>query len=270
MFIVKVPGVNSFENKTQGCKNAGNEILKFLKEISLNEQGKVIDFSLLDLEEIHVNDSKPEEKNKLIYKNSFKTFQEKPRVIFLGGDHSVSYSLCKGFMDYCLSEEEVKESCLIVFDAHADCLKQKSDFPDNREWLRSLIEKGFNPKNILLVGFRDIEKEELIYLKEKNIRFLQMNNLRDLEESCDLIMEFSQGKELYVSVDFDVVDPVFAPGVNDKSVGGFTSRDLIYLMQRINKMKNLRAIDFVEIDVFKDAKDYKTVKLASKVLAEVI
>ena len=28
---------------------------------------------------------------------------------------------------------------------------------------------------------------------------------------CDTIMEFSNGKELYVSIDIDFIDPVFAP-----------------------------------------------------------
>lgn len=275
MFVVKVPGVNSRDDRSSGCKNSGNEVLAELKKISLNEQGRIIDFSLLDLEEIHVDDSKLEEKHKLIYKNSFKTFQDKQKVIFLGGDHSISYSLCKGFLDYCFSQEEVKEPCLIVFDAHGDCLgteDNKKYFSTNRSWLRDLIEAGFPKESVLIVGVRDLMKEELIFLKENKIRFLQMSQfIEKLEDNCDLIMEFSQGKELYVSVDFDVVDPVFSPSVVDAVSGGFTSREFIYLMQRINMIKNLKAIDFVEIDSKKDfKKNGETIKFAAKVLAEVI
>jgi len=81
MFIVKVPGINGL-GKTNGCQNAGNEILKELKNIHSNEQGKIIDVQKLELEEIHLDNGNIEESNKLIYKNSFEVFQEKPRVIF--------------------------------------------------------------------------------------------------------------------------------------------------------------------------------------------
>ena len=53
--------------------------------------------------------------------------------------------------------------------------------------------------------------------------------LTDLEGACDGIMEFANNKELYVSVDIDVVDPVFAPATGHKEIGGLSSRDLIYL-----------------------------------------
>ena len=84
-------------------------------------------------------------------------------------------------------------------------------------------------------------------------------------------MEFSHGKELYVSLDIDVVDPAFAPATGYKEPGGLTSREIIYLMQRINKIKNLRAVDIVEINQEKDKNfDNMTLKLGAKILAELI
>ena len=83
MFIVKVPGINGL-GKTKGCERAGNAILEALKdEISSNEEGKPIEFNKLDLEEIHLDNSNLELTNKLIYENSFETFEEHPKTIFL-------------------------------------------------------------------------------------------------------------------------------------------------------------------------------------------
>ena len=59
--------------------------------------GSIIDASLLDLEEIHLDNSNVELSNELIYKNSLEIFEAKPQVVFLGGDHSVSYSTTKAF-----------------------------------------------------------------------------------------------------------------------------------------------------------------------------
>ena len=93
--------------------------------------------------------------------------------------------------------------------------------------------------------------------------------LGNLQDTCDTIMEFSDGKELYVSIDIDVVDPGFAPGTGYREPGGLSSRDFIYLVQRINKIKNLKGIDIVEINPEKD-RDNLTVKLGAKILGELI
>ena len=280
-FIVKVPGINGL-GKTKGCEGAGNVILKSLKEIYTNESGKEIKVNELDLEEIHLDNGNIEEANELIYKNAFEIFEKKHKVVFLGGDHSISYSLTRAFLNSCQNSGrvsqvhsassmrgQIKEPCLIVFDAHADCMEPMKE-PTHEEWLRKLIENGFPAENILLVGVRNIWKTESEFLKKKNIRIITMNQLLDnLQDTCDIIMEFSKDKELYVSIDIDVIDPVFAPSVCYKEPGGLTSRQFIYLIQRINKIKNLRAVDIVEINSEKD-KDGLTVKLGAKILSELL
>lgn len=266
MFILKIPGINGI-GKTKGCEKAPNEILVELKNIHSNEQGKVIDVQGLDLEEIHLDNGNVEKSNDLIYKNSFEIFGEKPRVVFLGGDHSVSYSTTRAFFDFC--ENSGKEPCLIVFDAHADCMTPMKE-PTHEEWLRKLIEEGFPAKNILLVGARNLCKDEIEFLKEKKIKMISMNALlENFQDCCEVIMEFANGKELYVSVDIDFVDPAFAPATGYPEVGGLSSRKFIYLISRINKMKNLRAVDLVEINPEKD-KDRMTIKLGAKILSELI
>jgi len=264
--IVKVPGINGL-GKTKGCRNAGNAILEKLDEIPSSEQGKPIDRKLLNIEEIHVDNSNIKEQERLIFENSREILDEQEKVIFLGGDHSISYSIGKAFFDYC--KEQEKEPCLIVFDAHADCCKPGKE-PTHEEWLRGLIDYGFNPENVLLVGARTIWREEIKFLSENRIKRINMNELNNnLEEITDVIMEFASGKELYVSFDIDVVDPVFAPSTGYLEVGGLTSRQAAYILSRINKMKNLKCFDLVEVNSENDKTGF-TIKLASKLLAELL
>jgi len=289
VFIVKVPGINGL-GKTNGCEKAGNAILNSLKEIYSNEQGKPIDVNLLDLEEIHLDNYNLELTNKLIYKNALEIYGEKPKVVFLGGDHSISFSTTKAFLEYC--RQNNKEPCLVVFDAHPDCMEPVDEnFPTHEEWLRGLIEKGFPSENILLVGVRNLWKDELEFLAKNKIKTISMNQLQeDLHETCDSIMEFSNtknlqanfgatkskelqdfvgGKELYVSIDIDVIDPAFAPATGYCEPGGLTSREFLYILQRINKIKNLKAVDIVGINPAKDTNGL-TVKLSAKILSELI
>jgi len=270
MLIVKVPGID-YSGKTKGCKNSGDALLKELINIQVNEQGRLVEIGLLDLEEIHLDNSDLKYAKELIFKHSFKFFETKPKTIFLGGDHFISYSINKAFLEYCRKNE--KEPCLIIFDSHPNCMDSKEkDFPKNEEWLKSLIDEGYEKKNILLVGIRNFSADEINFLKKNNIRFILMNSFLDnLHEVCDIIMEFSNKKESYVSIDMSIIDPSFAPSTNYKEPGGLTSREFIYLIQRINKIKNLRAIDIVGIDSEKDKNyDNITIKLGAKILSELI
>lgn len=251
MFVVKVPGINGL-GKTKGCEKAGNVILKSLNDVYSNEEGKPINTKSIDLEEIHIDNSNLELTNNLIQKNALKIFQTKPKTIFLGGDHSISYSLTMAFLDFCRKEN--KKPYLIIFDAHPDCMEAAhKNFPTHEDWLRSLIEFGFPTENILLVGIRNSYETEIEFLIKNKIKVIKMNQLLDdLEGVCDAVTEFSRGNDLYVSVDIDAIDPAFAPGTGYIEPGGLTSRQFIYLIQRINKIKNLRAIDLVEINPTKD------------------
>ena len=269
MFIVKVPGINGLDGKSGGCERAGNAIIQALKKIHSNEQGKPIDYNLLDLEEIHLDNSNLKLTNDLIYQNCLEIFETKPKTIFLGGDSSISYSISRAFMDIC--RKRGREPCLIVFDAHVDCMKsERGGFPTNRGWIRTLVEEGFPSKNILFVGARNIQREETEFLNKKGIRIMGINQvMQDIDDACDVIMEFSDGKNLYVSIDIDVIDPAFAPSVGYPEPGGLTSRQFLYLIQRINNVKNLKGLDLVEINEKKD-KDNLTVNLGAKILAELI
>lgn len=264
MKIINVPGINGL-GKTIGCDEAFDLIFEELENIHSNEEGKPFDRVLLDIEKIFVNYNNVELDNKLIYEKAFANMKEK--TLFVGGDHSVSYPLTRAFFDNC--QNSGKEPCLIVFDAHPDCMEPMQE-PTHEEWLRKLVEDGFPPQNILLVGVRNFWKDELIFLKEKGIRAINISRfLGNIEQVCDSIMEFSSGKELYVSIDIDVIDPAFAPGTGYKEIGGLTSRQFIYLIQRIKKMKNLRMVDLVEINPEKDI-DSLTVKLGAKIISELV
>jgi agmatinase len=114
------------------------------------------------------------------------------------------------------------------------------------------------------VGLRKIENKELEFLKEKGIRYFEMRNIESKEDVCDSIMESSQGKNLYLSIDIDVVDPAFAPGTGYLEPGGFSSQEILYFSRRLKKLKNLRALDITEVQ----EDNLVTVKLASRILEE--
>lgn len=265
MKIIEVPFIN-VAGESLGVKESGKKILEFLKNIRFNEKGKNVFADNLIFSKIDLIGNLEKDFD-IIYKNAFNSFQEK--VFFLGGDHSISYPLTRAFFDY--SEYNGKIPCLIIFDSEVNSsIAKNKKIPKYNEWLYSLIEDGFPSRNILIVGIRNSYSPEIKYLEEKGVRRILMNDLfLDLENYLDVITEFGYGKNVYISISFSIIDPVFMPAVNFPSSGGLTSREFLYLINRISKMKNLVAGDLVGLNTSKDINNLG-ISLASKILAELI
>lgn len=263
MQIISVKGINAM-GKTSGCEKAPIEILESMEDIYSNEKGKIVERKLLNVSELKIDNNNVEEANKLIYNNSRKLFLKQDNVIFLGGDHSISYSLVKGFAD------NYKEPFLIVFDAHADCMTPGKE-PTHEEWLRKLVEEGFNSKNVVIVAARNIHPEERAFLDRNKIRVYGMKQIfEDIEGICDAIMESARNSDaFYISIDIDSIDPAFAPGTGYLEPGGLASRELLYFLQRLLLLKNFKGADIVEINPDRDETG-RTIKLGAKILSELI
>lgn len=265
MKILKVGVVNGL-GKTSGVESAPDRIMESFDEIYSTESGKPLSLESLDVEEVLLGGNLIED-NDLIYKKALENFTQE--VIFLGGDHSTSYPLTRAFFDY--TQNSGREPCLIVFDAHPDLMEPVDrKIPTHEEWLKNLIKDGFNPKNILLVGVRNADPVEIKFIEENGIKRISVEDLMlNLEGRTDSIMEFGYGKDIYVSIDIDVVDPAFAPGTGYCEPGGLTSREFLYIVKRLKKMKNLKAVDLVEINPLKDFGGL-TIQLGAKILSELI
>ena len=258
MLLVKVPAINGLGH-TDGCEKAPDKILENLKNIYTNEARHELDYLI---EEVKVDNENAEEAQAKIYGKGKELLNSNERVIFLGGDHSISYPLAKAF------SESFENSCLIILDAHADSMHDFTP-PTHEDWLRKLIEDGFKPENVILVGARNIHKIEAEFLKQKHMNCFDMKELSsNFNESLDEITAMARNfGKVYLSIDIDIADSVFVPGTGYPEPAGLTSRELITIIQRFNTLKNLKAIDLVEVNPEKDINN-ATSKLAAKIVGE--
>src|SRR3989338_2623571 len=182
MQIIRVRLISEL-GKTKGCEKAPARVLEALKDLGSNENGDLVEFDKLSLEEIHVNLDNLEEANHLIFKNSKEAFEKNFKTFFIGGDHSISYPIGKAF------NKIEADPLLIVFDAHADCCSGVKE-PNHEEWLNKLVGSGFSGSRIILISARDLWEEEIDFIKENKILWIKMDVLdEDIEGVCDMIME---------------------------------------------------------------------------------
>jgi arginase len=79
---------------------------------------------------------------------------------------------------------------------------------------------------LVQVGIRTMNR----HLREQADRFgVEVVTMRDWTDG----RVFSFAEPLYVSVDLDGLDPAFAPGVAHREPGGFSTRQVIEIIQRV-------------------------------------
>ncbi|MGV8151928.1 MAG: arginase family protein [Candidatus Nanoarchaeia archaeon] len=250
---------------SKGCEKAADEVVKELKAIKCKENGNFITLKREHIGEVEITQD-INECNFNIEQKALETFYKNDRAFFVGGDHSISYSILKSFF------KKEENGFLIVFDAHLDCKENNSEIIDNNNWLRKTIQENNLIRRVLVISSRNYTKEEIDFLKERDILLIKMDVLgeEDLFEICDMVMQRARASSgFYVSIDIDSVDPGFAPGTNEREAGGLTSRQIIYFAKKLSFLKNFRGADICEINPKEDINEI-SIKLGARILAEMM
>jgi arginase family enzyme len=258
MKLLKIPLNAGALDKKKGIEKAPDRVCSFINDFFLTEQGAM---PVFEISEANINNSHLEESHKSIYNEVLKL---KDYSLLLGGDHSLTYPAFKAFA------KNNPGAGIIVFDAHPD-LQENHQPPTHEDYLRVLIEEEVvKPENVIIVGARNMSREERKFLIDKKIKNFSMREIsfEGLREVSDSIMSVArQWPKTYLSIDIDVLDLAFAPGTGYQEPGGLTSRELIYLLQRLKLIKNIGMIDVVEVNPDKDINEL-TSRIAAKLIVE--
>ena len=180
------------------------------------------------------------------------------QLFILGGEHSLTFGTYMSFP---------KDTGYIVFDAHYDLRDEYADIKlSHAAYLRRIIEKR-GAENIIHVGARSYTKEELEFKLEHKIKTITDKDIRDgngPKLAKDAISTFDK---MYVSIDLDVLDPAFAPGVGNPEALGITTRELFDMVYALEE-KQIRCMDVVELCPQYD--NGATASVSAKLIAEVM
>ena len=184
--------------------------------------------------------------------------KEKKPLVILGGEHLLTLGSYMSFP---------KEVGFVVFDAHYDLRDEYANTKlSHAAYLRRIVEKR-GADNIVHVGARSFVKDELEFLTKNKINSISDKEIR-LGNACRQLKDsISTFDELYVSIDLDVVDPAFAPGVGNPEAVGITSRELYDLVTSLEN-KKIVGSDVVELNPSFD--NGSTASLAAKMISTII
>ena len=153
-------------------------------------------------------------------------------ILVLGGDHSTTIGIGNAF------EKSNLPLHVIYLDAHLDLYDEvKESRLSHACSLRRLSElEVFESATVL--GYRDFLKDQMQYAKQNDIDVystISLQKHKDLFQfGYDLVQKLTNpNNHIHISIDLDVLDPSFAPGVGNPVACGLSSRELVDLLAGI-------------------------------------
>jgi arginase len=194
-----------------------------------------------------------------------KTLDEDIFPLVLGGDHSIAVGTVAGAAAH--FHQSGKRIGVIWLDAHGDMNTPESSPSGNVHGMPLASIMGYGPpelvdlagvkpmvepRNVALVGIRDLDSKERRFAKESGVHVFTMRDIdeRGMREVMAEALRFATDDTagIAVSLDMDFVDPSDAPGVGTPVRGGVTYREAHLALEMIADSRAMVSFELVEIN----------------------
>lgn len=181
--------------------------------------------------------------------------------ITIGGEHTITLGIIRALG---------KRTALLDFDAHLDLRNEYLDQKLSHATFMRRICEQVKPEKIVEVGTRAICKEELSYAKKSQIQVFTTQQVRK-DETAKTVKQIKkileESSKIYLTIDMDVLDPAFAPAVQNPEPDGLSMHTILDILSEICDSR-LVAFDVVEVTPHYD--NGITAIQASKIIFEVM
>ncbi|WP_289356642.1 arginase [Paenibacillus sp. S-12] len=194
--------------------------------------------------------------------------------LVLGGDHAIAIGTLGGLT------QQYHKLGVIWFDAHADLNTEDTSPSGNVHGMSLAVALGrgsltegkwkwpgnhLDPKNVVLVGSRDLDPGERSYIREQGIACFTMHDidrygmLHVMQEAIRIASDGTDG--VHLSFDVDSLDPIEAPGTGTPVRGGVSYREAHLALELLHESGIVTSAEFVEVNPSLDT-DNRTARLA--------
>ncbi|MBM6616273.1 agmatinase family protein [Bacillus sp. RD4P76] len=239
---------------------------KYFSTYNLDEDVDLSELRVVDLGDVkqHVTDIAKCHENIREAMKSMQQYHPGVLPVVLGGDHSITAMLIKGWKEI----HSTERIGILQLDTHFDLRDLSDNGPSNGTPIRNLIEsetiKGEDVYNIGLHGFFNA-KSLKEYADQAGVNYTTMRQTRKqgIENTITLALEELSQKvdTIYLTVDMDVLDISFGPGVPASTPGGMYRDELFEAVYMAGKHPKVKVMDMVCIDSYKDQNEI-TIKTA--------
>jgi agmatinase len=182
------------------------------------------------------------------------------KIVSIGGDHLITYPVVKEYA------EKYKDLVVLQFDAHTDLREEWNNEKYSHATVLRLVHDMIKKGSLYQFGIRSGSKEEFDFAK-KHCHIYKNNVYEPLKK----VLGNLSNKDVYITIDIDVLDPAFAPGTGYIEAGGISSKELLDSVSILLLESNVNVVgaDVVEVCPPTDNSD-RTSAIAAKLLREII
>lgn len=202
------------------------------------------------------------------------------KIIALGGDHSINLGVVAG-----VSTALSGNLGLIYLDAHGDMNTAETTMSGNIHGMHLASLMGFGApelahvhgektkiakENLLHIGGSDFDKAELELVKRENLSCFMMNDLlmNGMAPLMGMIDKLCKKvSNVWVSLDLDVIDMIYAPAAGMPNKRGLTYREIAAIAEYVGSHCNVVGVDVVEYNPLQDV-EQKTAELGIELIAK--
>jgi agmatinase len=165
---------------------------------------------------------------------------------------------------------KASKTAVVSFDAHLDLRDEFMELKLSHTTFMRRINEEVKPAKIIEVGTRAVCKEELVYAKTAGIEFFTAHQIRRMgsEKVANQLKEkLEKCKNVYLSIDMDVLDPAYVPAVQNPEPEGLETPILLDILCSIC---DKRVVGFDVVEVAPNYDQGVTAIQAAKVIFEML
>ena len=194
----------------------------------------------------------------LIEQRAEKILSDNKIPFLIGGEHLVTLGAFRAVV------KKFPDIHIIHFDAHTDLREEYLGVELSHACVIRRCWELIGDGRIYQFGIRSGEKYEFDFAKSGHT-FINPFNLNNLDETIKKLKD----KDIYFTLDLDVLDPSFFPGTGTPEAGGISFTDLMNAVIKVCSKLNIKGCDVNELCPPYDNSGVSTA-VACKIIREMI
>ena len=253
-------------DKTSSFRKGASKAPKEIRQASWNfetynlKTGKDLrDIKFHDFGDLDVKNDSPQDMIKKVRDFTSKILEKNKFPIALGGEHSITPGIIQAYP---------KDTAVLSLDAHIDFRQEYENEPYNHACIIRRIADHIDIKNIAVLGLRSADKEECEDAKKQDLFSIDSFEIKKsgMKKALDKTKDFLKNKNLYLTLDVDVIDLTYAPGTSTPEPFGLTTFDVLECIEGFSP----QLIGFDVVEVCPPYDKGQTALIAAKLVRNII
>ena len=237
--VVPVPydSTTTFKAGARHGPRAAITASKQLEEWDIELQRDVSAVGIYTTQEIEPHTGGPEAMIERVRRVAAHFIAQDKLVALLGGEHTITVGGVTAAL------EKHPDLTVLYLDAHADL---RDEYMGSRLSHACVARRLHERAPVVQVGVRSMSQDEARFIDANDVPVFTWPPPGDIERLAVNVIE-RLGRQVYVSVDLDVLDPSIMSAVGTPEPGGMTWSEVTKLLQLVSESRRIVGFDVVEL-----------------------